>query len=140
MKRQQDAAARVLYDSDRPDAASVVPAAARRIHVKCEACGWKTQRRADRVGECRHCAAPMTAIPGWSYPVERKRRAWQVKNRALYDALVSRGIRFPAFAGALGVSLRMVERYLFAGSLPKPEVRKRAAELLGMEESDLFRI
>jgi len=82
----------------------------------------------------------MTAIPGWSYPVERKRRAWQVKNRALYDALVSRGIRFPAFAGALGVSLRMVERYLFAGSLPKPEVRKRAAELLGMEESDLFRI
>jgi len=139
MKRQQDTTARVLYDSESPDAAALFPDAARRIHVKCEACGWKTQRRSDRVGVCRHCDAPMTAIPGWSYPVERKRRAWQVKNRALYDVLVSRGIRFPAFADALGVSLRMVERYLFAGSLPKPEVRRRAAALLGLEESDLFR-
>jgi len=111
----------------------------RRIYVKCYTCGWRTARREERVGECPKCGDAASQVKAWEYPLVRKRRTWEVKNHALYQSVVGRGIRLSEFADKLGVSLRMVERYVFAGSRPKPEVRKKAAQLLGIDESELWK-
>ncbi|NEW07695.1 helix-turn-helix transcriptional regulator [Paenibacillus sp. SYP-B3998] len=112
-----------------------------RVYVRCPACRWYGKRPETALGNCLRCEKPVkpqTEVPKAAYPIERTRRIWDVKNPALYNLIVSNGLRLSEFAELIGVSVRMVERYVYQGSYPKEPVRQRMADLFDCPQEQCF--
>lgn len=72
-------------------------------------------------------------------PVEaklRKTKSWSIKNIALWDAIQAQQYSLIEFAKRCGCSIRTLERWVFEGYPPKPDMAAKVELILG--KPDLF--